>query len=570
MVQKNRNKIQKVKDNLKEQFQVSEEIISLGFPINPKLKNTLFPNNYMYTNNIILEEKVDELKGSVLELHFQTIQDFTDLYEDEKNDLKEYVDYYRQKNYRFMIHHPFLVQKGKKYFDMDYCWLTVPGKYNENNLYISKMGGTKNYIKEMDIDVTKKFLHFCDFLGIKNLTIHATKPGIIFDSSDFKNFKLKIKELVNYINNKYLNVEIAVETGGITPRQLVDLHKKYNININLDTAHLLLDFQILYPNLSFHKLNEMVIDFFKKHHKFISQLHLNQTVVGDQHLPINENGIVSCNKDILRLINKFHNEEKKDFLVMIESQISDKDKEFVNEALSRIEYFGYGNAVVNIIMGWPLAGKTTGSSILSKIIGEVQSSDDIRIFYKSAMSQDHVVPEKEKDRVYNELLDGLSLLLKKGNPNSNIEATFTLKSRRDRLFKILCKHLLKDVYIWNFIRNEGDSKKRIEIRAGMKKETEKKGEKFPENILADYSIYKKFMNNNSLEEKPSLFSIDEIPNEIAGQVHVMTYDTSSQEMTLLNPDKALEKGAALLSKHAKSLGFGKIKIIHLDNKKSDN
>ena len=552
MTHPEKNDKKKVKGNPADHFQVSEDIISLGFPINPKLKNTLFPNNYVLTNNLILEKKLDELQGCVLELHFQSMEDFTELYDDEKNELRDYVKFLKSKNFKFMIHHPFVTQTGKNFFEMDYSWLTVPNKYKSGENYASKIGGVKNYAWEMDINVSKQFLEFTDFLGIRNLTLHASKSGIFLDEKDFHDYKLKIEELVNFIQKKSLDVEIAVETGGITPEQLLELHDKYNTNINLDTAHMVLDLKALHHELSHFTINDQITKFFKKNHSFITQLHLNQTKIGDQHLPINEDGIVTCNKDILRLINKYK-ESGQTFLAMIESRITDKDLIYIKHAISEVEYFGYGNAVANIVMGWPLSGKTTGSKVLHNMIGKVLASDEMRLFYVEAMSQEHVVPEEEKNRVYNDLLDRLGLMLKKGNPESNIEATFSLKSRRDRLFNILNKHLLKDVYIWNFTRNEDDTKKRIEKRAREKKKIEDNGEKYPENILADYNIYKEFMLKDTDNEKPTVFSIDEIPADLMPHVHVLTYNTSTQEMTKHNPDETLEKCAKLLAESAKKV-----------------
>ncbi len=545
--------IEIVKEKLREKFDINDEILSLGFPLNPKIKNTIFPNNYLITNNIIVDQKVHELTGSVIELHYQSLSDFTDLTTDEKKEVKEYVNNLRNLNYKFMTHLPFLKQKSEEYFDFDYTWLVVPNKYIEHNRFISKIGGKENYGIEIDLEIVKSFLEFSDFLDIEYATIHATKPGVVLNDSDFKIYKKKIKELIKFISDHSLSVKLAVETGGIMPKHLVELRREYGTMINLDTAHLVLDLEVMNPEMSYFNLNQVVTKFFKEHNDDIKQLHLTQTKLGDQHRPINEEGIVSCNHDILRLIQKYTNSGKS-FLTMIESEITSKDWEFVKKAVSDVQYYGYGNAIVNVFMGWPLSGKSSGSQTLESHIGPVISSDQERIYYREAISQNEVVPEKNKNRVYSELFDRLYWKISKGNPSSNIEATFTLKSRREKLFKILQKSYFADAYFWYFLRTEDDVKKRFRLREEMREQYKREGKEFPANILVDYEIYKNFMTDTGPDEKPTIFDVNEIPLDLKDKVHILIYDTSGQIITLYNADEYLREGSRMLTDHRTSLG----------------
>lgn len=549
-------RIKRVKDGIKTALGVEKDIIQLGFPLNPQIKNTLFPDNYIITNNELIKKRTEEFRGSVIELHYQTINEFNELTKKDKSDARKFIKDLRKKDYRFMIHHPFLYQKGPEHFNMDFAWLTIPKNHKINN------------IQELPLDVCKSFLEFSNYLDIRNITFHATKPIevgknkellYLLDKEDFGDFSNKIEELTDYIHKKKLDVEIAVETGGITRANLIDLHMKYGTNINLDTAHLFLDLDAMYHDtMSNVKKDEATTIFFKENRNFIPQLHLTQFNKGDEHLPINEKGRLNCNKDILRIIQNDYETSGKDYLVMIESEIVDKDKEYVRNAISDVQYFGFGNAVVNVFMGAPASGKTKGAKALRRLVGKTTSSDAERKFYDEAMSQDYVVSEKYKDRVYNELFDGLSSKIKHGNPGSNIEATFNFKSRRARLYDLLMKYPTKDIYFWNFIRSEKDCKKRLEDRAKEKARAEATGKKFPENVLYSYSIYKGFTNKKNGDERPSVFSMNEVPTILRDRIHVVNYDTSKQVISVDNPDNKTKKGVEKLVKYANKHGHSPV------------
>ena len=239
---------------------------------------------------------------------------------------------------------------------------------------------------------------------------------------------------------------------------------------------------------------------------------------------------------------------------MVETEITSKNWEYVKKTVSDVEYFGHGKAVVNVVMGWPLSGKTTGSKVLKSLIGPVISSDRERIYYKEAISQNEALPEKNKNRVYSELLDRLYWKISKGSPSSNIEATFTLKSRREKLFSILSQAAFADAYFWCFLRTEEDVEKRIKLREAEKERCIKRGEAFPANILVDYGIYREFMAGAGDDEKPSLFDAGEVPNALKNKVHILVYDTSRQDIRLYNPDGFLRDGARMLSESRTRIG----------------
>lgn len=544
-----------------QQLEISDlDVISLGFPILPKMRNTLFPDNYLINNNRVLEKRKDDLtlRGSVLELHYQTVEEFNCLDRQDRKEIRAYVDDLKERGYRFMIHHPFLHQRGEGHLNMDFAWLTIPEKFKSGKVFVTEIPyfKQKNYAREVPLETTQEFLRYCDFLGVRNITFHATKPGEFLVGKDYQEYDDKIGELGGFIKKEGLDVAIAVETGGITIEQLVDLHQKHSVNVNLDTAHLFLDLDLLHPELSYFHINQKVADFFREHRDFIPQLHLTQTSGGDAHDPISERGMLTwCNEEILRLMQDDF-EEGKTFLAMVEATRTDRDRAYVKKVVKEdrenIHYSGQGEAVVNIFMGYPVSGKSQAAKTLEEVIGPIVCSDEERIFHNRALSQDKVIPVSAKDRVYQELYDRLAWRVRRGH-QSNVEASFRLRSRRDSLYQLLTENQAKDIYLWNFTRSEEDCQKRLDARVDSE-------EKFPPTVLVSHEIYQQFMYPSNGEEKPSHFNTQEVPEELRTNVHVVNYDTSRQEILVTNPDTRTKECVTKLVEYALREGYGSPRV----------
>ncbi len=541
-----------LKSKLVEKFKLKDKkIVSLGFPLNPLIKNTLFPSNYVEMNNRIVEERIGELQGSVVELHYQTIEEYSSLSSDDRQRVRNFVDRLKKLGFRFMIHFPFLHQKGDGIFNMDFAWLTVPKDHREKPLM--QIMANEIFAREVPFETSTGFLRYCDFLGIKNVTIHATKPGTFLEGEDFEDFGQKIEALTTYIEDEQLNVEIAVETGGITLDQLTYLHDKYNTNVNLDTAHIFLDLAAIHPEMSHFKKNEMITDYFRTYRSFISQLHLTQSRNGtDEHRPISENGMIGCNADILKIIQKDF-EKGKLYLAMIEAEIQEKDQEFIKEAVTR-NYLGHGNSIINIFMGYPASGKSESAKTLQTLIGKTINSDEERIFYGDAMSQKDIVPETCKNKVYAELFDRLEYGIRSGYRELNIQASFSLKTRRDQLYSLLSGST-NEIFIWNFVRSEEDCRKRLDRRKKKKELEESQGNEFPPNILYDYELFTAFMT-----EEHTVFDEAEIPQALRARMHVVAYDTTKKTVKVTNPSLITKEAINLLTDNAVAKGYGHPKI----------
>ncbi|MBT4935545.1 TIM barrel protein [Candidatus Woesearchaeota archaeon] len=308
-----------------------ELILRLGFPILPGIRNTLFPDNYLLPNNMVLEDILadrfddSELRGMTLELHYQTLSDFNELSMAEKIIIRKDVEKLRVKGYNFMIHHPFLHQRGSERYDMNFVLHTIPSEFD-----LGSIGA-----QEFEDGFSEKFLKYCAFLEIQNVTIHATKPRLSFDKREFEDYSSKIGKVADIARR--LGVTIAIETGGITREQLVSLHSTHGTYINLDTAHLFLDLDTSSPGEFYQENRQAVVDFFRNRRKIIPQLHLTETHEEDQHLPIYERGILGqCNRGILQIMNEdLHLKDHKRYLAMVESRYVPEDAEYVKEALSR-------------------------------------------------------------------------------------------------------------------------------------------------------------------------------------------------------------------------------------------
>ncbi|PIN76992.1 hypothetical protein COV17_00055 [Candidatus Woesearchaeota archaeon CG10_big_fil_rev_8_21_14_0_10_36_11] len=322
----------------------NEPMLRLGFPVQPHIQNTLFPSNFLVANNRVLEQILRDrsrdsiLRGSTLELHYQTIEGFVGLDRKDKIDVRSIVNRLKRRGYQFMIHHPFLRQKGEGPFNMDFVWHTVPAQYRSDDgqegVPVTHIMDKLIYAEEVRLDLSKRFLEYCDFLGVRNVTIHVTKPGTVLAEEDFKDYSAKIGELVTYIQRQGLDVAIAVETGGITPNQLLRLNADHGTYINLDVAHFFLDLDTAHPGKFYQKKRRDVVDFFRDYREIIPQLHLTETHSGDQHLPIHEKGILNpCNQSILQIMQD-DLRNGKTYLAMVESEYNPRDAAYIRQVLS--------------------------------------------------------------------------------------------------------------------------------------------------------------------------------------------------------------------------------------------
>lgn len=536
---------------------------TIGFPILPHKKNTLFPNNYLDFNNQLLAEREEELAciGRTLELHYQSVEEFESLSDDDKKEIKATVNRLRGRGFKFMIHHPFLYQKGDGVFNMDFAWHTVPQKYRDEGNFVCKIAKDNNLAREISMDVSKRFLDYCGFLGIENVTIHATKPvaklDYFFNEADFADYMAKMGELTDHIQRQGLPVKIGVETGGITLPQLLRLNKEVGTLINYDLAHYFLDLRVLQPELTNYERNVQVVKAFKENRRIIRQLHFTQAPGWDAHQPIHKKGPLSVgNIGVLSVMQDDLANLGKDYLAMVESAYSNLDAEVVKHDLDgKTIFLGAGEATVNVIFGNSASGNSTTTSVLEDKIGRVFCSNHERVHIKGAMSPDTVVPESEKEKVYQELYARLKVGLKIGDPRTNIEATFHLRSRRDAVYQLLREHPAKEVYLWHQTCSEEDRKKRLDARARERKfVVDQKGE-YPSNVLTSFDLYQQYMNPDS-GEKPTPFSPSEVPLDLRERVHVVTYDTSKSTLKIVNPDDTTRAGVAKLIVNARDKGYG--------------
>ena len=68
------------------------------------------------------------------------------------------------------------------------------------------------------------------------------------------------------------------------------------------------------------------------------------------------------------------------------------------------------------------------------------------------------------------------------------------------------------------------------------------------------------MNPKEGKERPTLFSPEEIPASLHSNLHVITYDTSKQEINVMNPDEMTGQGVARLVDYAVRKGHGMPKV----------
>lgn len=535
--------------------------VRIGCPIPPPgvLHNTLFPGDFLIANQQKIAQGKIGKPGMVLELHYQTLDEFQSMTRAQWNEVRDFVVGMRRKGYTFMIHFPFLIQKGEGPFNMDYAWLTVPESMRAAATYVSRVNGSTNFAREVSLDLAKEFLQYADHINVPNITFHATKPGTFLLGQDFEDFSSKVGELAYHARRQDLCVKIAIETGGVTPSQLLRLNQEHGTGINLDTAHLFLDLDMQHPEWCFARINQEIVKFFEENHHIIPQLHFTQTTAAkDAHLPIHEAGVMECNKEIIQIMQEQLERKGKTFLAMVESFLSEQDQLMVYKAAHTPRYYGEGNSEVHILMGLPTAGKSHGAITLRPLIGQTLESDKVRTLIPGTMSQTRKVSQADRKRVYDELHFRLEERIKRGYPVCSIEATYGPMSWRHELFAKLDDLPSKGVYIWNFVRSEESCESRLDQRLAVKIE---RGDQFPPNILYDKNIYRMaFRETKPGEEPATAFSSSEIAhgpwNRLRGSVHIIEYDTSAQKITVFNPDDTCQRGVELLVARAKKEGWG--------------
>ncbi|MBU1850376.1 MAG: TIM barrel protein [Nanoarchaeota archaeon] len=508
--------------------------ILVTFPDNPNSKTgKLFPGNYLIEFNGGIDKKIKEFNGLLggIEVHFQTFDELA-LEGPEYKKIQDYVNKLKEKGVKLMMHAPFVEDrnpKDSKPLNMNFKWFVVPEEYrkqedgNQKPVVQTPDGKITIYAEETKQEEMKKTIQLADKLGIELLTVHVTKPGTILKGADWNEYKEYIKNLTNYINKKDFKVKLCVETGGALEEQLVELHETYGTNINLDTAHYVLDLTSKDGGLNLREANKKAIAFFKKHSKYIGQVHLTQTAEkADLHKGIYETGALTCNEEIIRLISK---EQKKgrSKLCMIESRADIENFYQVAKALRSNNEYEEKFLVAGL--GLPVSGKTVSLNMIKEVFGvpETLESDRIRETYDTAFSFTEVVPEINKEMVYDDMHQQAENKLKHG-VGVILDATYHLKERREQINEIINSHCVKDVYIMQLECDDDATKERLNERKKENEELTLQGKTAPKK-LSDFEIFK------DLRSKAEPMKLDEFKN-----AHILIYNTSRGVVDVYNKD----------------------------------
>jgi len=141
-------------------------------------------------------------------------------------------------------------------------------------------------------EITENINKVIAIAGVNSIQASA---GILQLSQAFASGRLQGDEFRSISENippfldifaKEKNVTLCIETGGLTTEQLDNLMDK-NINITLDTPHLILD--LMKEGYNNAEANQFVYDFFLRNKDKIPTIHMSQTEQGvDAHKNIKE------------------------------------------------------------------------------------------------------------------------------------------------------------------------------------------------------------------------------------------------------------------------------------------
>ena len=552
----------------------------VGFPVNEFTQSErLFDSLYFINCKGGLEKWGNSIKGGFLEQHFQQFSEVSALADspDTKERFKYQMSVYRRRGLEVIMHTPFV--RGhepepikQEFLEFDFEWLVVPKEYRDKPVkdFYMQNNGDKKHIQmsglEAKLEDVKQTIDLASDAGIEVLTMHVTAPGIFLDHEDMVRYADKICELSDYIQDGEKNVTLAIETGGITPNNLVWLYDRvkektgYEIAFNLDTAHLLLDLMEIEKEKlkdeeeefakkqvmsKLPKLNQRIVDFYKMHKDKIKVLHLTQTSPWvDLHSGIEDSlGILSCNEELIRRVNRDYEENRNKRYLMIESEPTKEGLlHFVKAKKGEIngDRKPGKNESLMMFMGRPCNGKSGALDILTEAgyisdDASVLRTDVLREKYKQeAFSMTGWVSREQRQIVYDECFRRaeLALRLKQGTA---FDATFDQRENRKKVYELAQANEVRDLYVFEFYCKKDEALERLRMRHQSLTKAEETGI-FPEGrlcmrktkhyhkfdaVFEDFDVEKEFINSNGLE------------------MHVMRVDTTTgvNSIELYNPDQ---------------------------------
>lgn len=555
-----------------------------GFPINrwTKSEELFTPEDKKSSGLYFLNKQggLDRWAQHIghVEQHFQQFSEVQDVY------IAEFVaeiDAYRKRGLDVTMHTPFLkphIPEG--YLEFDFEWLVVPSQVigkPVKRLNIGQNGDSREIIwraLEAKMADIKGTIDLASAAGIKDLTMHATYPGVFMNEEDFATYTERVAGLAHYIKDNDKGVNLAIETGGITPAQMVKLREDvlnktgYALNFNLDTAHLMCDLlEVIVGNLnmsdaearqkvsdSVHtilpSLNQRILDIDEENEDSISVMHLTQTgLFYDFHDGIEDPlGILTCNEKLIHRRGDRH--------IMIESKPTLEGIAHYQAALQGADTRAVGkdNSLM-LFMGRPCNGKSQAIDILRKagfIDGNIIRTDQLRESFEQAFSMSDWVGREFRQVVYQEVFRraDASLKLKRGTV---IDATNDQRSNRERSYQLAKSNNVDDVYVLSFYCGKDEARDRIANRHAVLKATAETG------IMSSNRLCMRNMEHyDRFDAEFEDFSMDEL-SKYDLNVHVIEVDTSKgvNKINLINADKKSREMAECL-KGAYDNKFGRV------------
>ncbi len=482
-----------------------------------------------------LDSKIREFNGLLggVEVHFQTFDEIA-LEGQEYDTIQAYVQKAKENDIDLMMHAPFIVDRDPengKLFNFDFKWFVVPNEYQEQAdgtqkpIVASPDGSVILNARETDSFEMYDTIQLADKLGINLLTVHVTKPEVMLNDKEWAQYDEYISDLVHFIHTTNSNVDLCVETGGATWDQLLSLNKKYGTLINMDTAHYFLD--MMHLGMTAEEANKDTVTKFKQYRDIIGQVHLTQTVKGqDLHKGIYEEGALTCNEEIIRIISE-DQLQGLDKLCMVESKADIENFYQVAKALRHSD--DETEKFLVISMGLPATGKSTTLNLIQKVLGvDVLESDAIRDEYENQQfSFVTMNPEKDKDVVYDEMNERAEKRFAHGT-GVIMDATYHLKDRREKIKGLLEQNDVEELYIFELESDEKDIENRFNLRKNQINHAKAEGKSIPKKVH-ELEIYK------NLEAAAEPFELAEFPN-----AHVVHYNTSTRTIDVYNSDFTTE------------------------------
>ena len=520
--------------------------------------------------------------GGVIELHFQLFSEVPDPDKDDKINKSEfdkianYVKTIRKKNIDLMSHLPFMIDKKAEakinnlslksfdgFFNFDFCWFVIPESYRMNPTvipaFVAQSKDDKTlFARKTELDDVFRTIDLLDKFDVELLTVHATKPGIFFTSGELDEYKNTINKINDYIKSKNSNVEICVETGGLLPNELIEINRDCNVNINMDIAHFLLDLSASKNFKSNEEMEKYTLNFIKENTKIIKNMHLTQTYENiDAHKGVYENGIISCNGEVIKFLNNQYQKGNK-ILSMVESKPDYRNFEFVyhtlNDDVNPKKKQIKSRSSLILVMGTAASGKSTIRKFLEN--DSIISIESDKVHEEILASAESLTAENFNEEVrqigYNTILHYISNFLDEGL-EVIVDATFDKKKRRKQLFDILKKRPKNDVYIIKVESNDVKTKEidpahsfggaAIEKRKKEAEDISNDGKPLP-FVLRDFYIYK------NLIDKYEPFDISEYSN-----AHFTYINTGDNTFKIYNENTKQKIMLSIIKEGYKKMGI---------------